>query len=297
MSLFFKKPQQHSPQRKSWLMIFNCQGYGLSNCLELLCPEIKVQFYTADAYRQQSGTINANLDHYDRIVITPDLEKSTGIDLQNRDNVLRIPPLLFYGFHPDLCWLFHNGNFLKGPTGGYHSAITYASFQAGLDERQTLELFNDNTYERLGYYNEWDRERGRLLELYRGLGLDLSRHFIEWSRKGLFMYTSNHPTIICLRDLAKSILSQTGSRILDTDLLPPDNLANGQTFPVYPEIGSRLGVRGNYLFKLAGKYEWIHLDEFTHESFKLYRSSSPLKPHPFHATKVSTAISVIEAMK
>ena len=60
-----------------------------------------------------------------------------------------------------------------------------------------------------------------------------------------------HPKIDCLNDLARAIIRRAGLPLTNSLSRPPDNLATGPVFPVYPEIGRRLGVAGDYLFKLG----------------------------------------------
>lgn len=282
-------------RRKLWLLIFNCQGYGFSNCLELLCPEIKVQFYTVESYQQHSQSIISNLGNYDRILIAPDIERQIAINLDNYDNVYRIPPLVFYGYHVDLCYLLSNGQILNSPLGGFNSAIAYAAFRNGLNEQQALSLYRDEIFDTLGYYDYWDYEKSRVIKLYNDYNFDISMLFIKWSRTGQFMYTSNHPKIFCLHDIAKLVLNKAKIKFYDIDILPQDNLVNGPIFPVYPEIGIRLGVNGNHLFKLGGISEWIFLEEYIYRCFKIYRDNAGMKPHPLHINKINNAISVVEA--
>lgn len=289
--------QSTSSQHKLWLLIYNCQAFGLANSLELLCPEIKVETYTHESYREHEKTVIAKLDKYHHIIISPDLEKNLGCHFEGRDNVWRIPPLIFYGYHADLCYLLKGEKILNGPMGGYNSTIAYAAFQCGLTEKQTLALYREDIYASLGYFDYWGHERNRIISAYNNCGLDMSQYFIEWSRKGPFMYMSNHPKIFCLRDLAKAILGRTNLEVIDADFLPMDNLANGPIFPVYPEIGSRLGVRGNFLFKRARKYECIQLEEYISESFQIYRNSPGMKPHLLHEGKIAQAISVVDSRK
>ena len=70
-----------------------------------------------------------------------------------------LPHLWFQGYHPDLCYLAGKGPLSRGAAGPYHSAIAWSAWRAGLDEQQTLALYNANTYEALGYLSAWDGAR------------------------------------------------------------------------------------------------------------------------------------------
>jgi hypothetical protein len=282
--------------RKPWLVLFNCQATGLANCLNLLCPDIAVEYH---ALSPKMANINALIASkpFDRILTFPHNDQAFGIDLSGRENVWQIPTILFHGYHPDFCHLFSRGKLLKGPLEGLHSIIAHVAFRCGLTEKQALKLYCEDTYKRLGYLDGWDDERDRFVNVYKKHGFDVSQCFIEWTRSGAFMHTLSHPKINVLRDLAKMIINRSGYRLNTTSILPHDNLANGPVYPIYPEIGSRLGVRGDYLFKFGGRYECIDLEEFVHLSYEIYRGSPEITFHPLYEDRLSSAVSIIEAIR
>ncbi len=51
---------------------------------------------------------------------------------------------------------------------------------------------------------------------------------------------------------------------------PPDPLTGGFIFPVYPEIGRRLGVEGELVFRNAGRDATVGLEQMLSESFAAY---------------------------
>lgn len=271
---------------------------GLASCLELLCNSICVEWYDPSSYPKHAASILSNLDKYDRIIVCPAVEIQQKIDFGTRDNIWRLPAPLFSSYHPDLCYLSAEGDLARGPLGHYHSAIAYAAFVCGLQEQDTLALYCENTYAKLGYFDRWVHDRNAYLDAFKTFGFDISSKFVEWSRTGPFMYTINHPKMSCLRDVAIVALARANLEINNTQILPHDNLANGPIFPVYPEIGARLGVWGSYLFKPGGTYQVKKLDQFVAESFQVYRSSVDTKPSMVEfLPMIENAISFVRSMR
>lgn len=280
-------------RRRPWLVIFNCQAMGLANCLNLLSDQIRVEYLDPTMVSESRDVILARLDNYERVIIAPTVETSCGIEFGHHVNVCRIPAFHFSGYHPDLCHLTELG----GPLRGEHSIIAVAAFLCGLDDRQAFSLYRADIYAAMGYLEQWDSARAFLLNRYADAGLDISQFFIEWSRSGPFTCSPDHPKIQCLRDIAKAVLAQAGMEIMVTGLSPHDNTLNAAIYPVYPEIGSSLGVRGSYLFKLPLRYHMIGLEEFIQASFEFYRDCmAPAVTAPYQPL-LARAIAVINATR
>ena len=281
--------------RQAWLLLYNCQVMGLGNSLNLLSDDIDVEYYDPNGFRKQAKSILNRLQHYDRILVAPQLERELGEEWMGNAKVWRIPTISFNAYHPDICYLLESGSSLKGPLGDYHSLIAYAAFACGLSEARALALYRESVYADLGYFERWDQARTALLGNFTSHGFDIATHFVDWSRNGPFMYSFNHPRVHCVRDIAKAILARAGLDPVYRDALPHDNLANGPVFPVYPEIAARLGVDGSYLFKLGGKYRFIRLDEFVSESFRIYRDTPRIGIRPEFARMLDKAMDAIKA--
>jgi hypothetical protein len=268
---------------------------GLGNSLNLLSDEIDVEYYDPGSFRKQGKTILNRLQSYDRILVAPQLERELGEEWASHEKVWRVPTISFNAYHPDICYLLDSGSSLKGPLGDYHSLIAYAAFACGRSEARALALFRESIYENLGYFQRWDPARKALLDNFTDHGLDIAATFVEWSRNGPFMYSFNHPRVHCVRDIAVAILARAGLAPVYRDALPHDNLANGPIFPVYPEIAARLGVDGSYLFKVGGKYQFIRLEEFVSESYRIYRDHPRIGIRPEFARMLDKAMDVIKA--
>jgi hypothetical protein len=259
--------------RRQWLVIFNCQAQGLANCLTLLNNEITVDHYDPATFTANRAEVLQLAKNCDRVIVAPELEVILDFDLGPGENVWRIPPLYFTGYHPDSCNLADTGPLSTGPLGHYHSALAYAAYRSGFTESQAVQLFGSEAYESLGYFDHWTAAAEQLLFTYDRFGMNLSEIFVKWSRSGPFMHTINHPKIHCLRDLAKALLVRAGCKVFDTDIVPYDNLINGPIYPVYTELGTRLGVRGSYGFKSGDTFRLKTLEQFVAACFHVYRGA------------------------
>jgi hypothetical protein len=284
-------------ERQRWLLVYNCQVMGLGNCLNLMCDDIDVEYYDPAGFRKHAGSVGERLSSFDRVLVAPQLETGLEFDFSRHPEVWRIPTIAFNAYHPDTCYLLDSGKSLKGPLGDYHSLIAYAAHRAGLGERATVALYRADTYQALGYFERWDHARATLLGAFSEHGLDIAQAFVHWSRSGPFMYSINHPRLHCVRDVARSILGRAGLEASYLDPLPHDNLANGPVYPIYPEIGTRLGAAGHYLFKLGGAYRFIRLEDFIAASFQVYREHRGATVRPEFSRLLDQAMPVVEAAR
>ena len=76
--------------------------------------------------------------------------------------------------------------------------------------------------------------------------IDIAPLFRRWTMKQAFMWSTNHPRIDCLFDVATEVLKKNSIDCVGTVIRPHDNLLNGPVFPVYTELAEALGVRGSY---------------------------------------------------
>jgi hypothetical protein len=279
---------------EKWLLISHCQTFGLTNSLNLLAPGIEVEPMGIWGYRDNIAAVSQNLSSYDRVLVLPDVLQTPGADFSNAHRVDQIPGVLFRAYHPDLCYASGGNQSLAGPADSYHSMIAIAAFNRGLTVDDTLSLFNARSYEACGYMDLWQSERDALVTSFRSIGIDLSSELRRWAAGSAFMYSINHIRIACLYDIAKAYLTGDGIEVLDSDVLPPDNLAQGACFPVYPEIGEHLGVEGSYTFKKLDSYRRFTLSDFISRSFDLYAGFGVGNVVPDHT--VSHRYAALEAL-
>ena len=116
-------------------------------------------------------------------------------------------------------------------------------------------MVNDETFEKIGFFAEFDRAKSFMIANVKNLNLELSEVFETWiSRKQPFMYTINHPTINVMYDICRLVLARDGVPATDHGELPADGLEPGNSWPVYPPIAKRLGIPEQPLFKYAASY-------------------------------------------
>jgi hypothetical protein len=191
--------------------------------------------------------------------------------------VIESPRLFFPGFHPDLVTPNLAGKFSHLPMGNANSAILLAAWSAGLGPDDAITLFRDEVYEALGYYDAFEAATHRLIEECASFGIDAASLMRGWERP--FFYVPLHPKIAVLHDIALTLLRNAGVSIRNSDP-PDDRLATNVIWPVYPEIGQRLGVTGNYIFRPNrnspdGKSDPMTLEEFVGRTYQSYERSPP----------------------
>jgi hypothetical protein len=121
----------------------------------------------------------------------------------------------------------------------------------------------------VGYFDLWVPQRDRLAALFERSGLRIGPALRRLSHGESFMFTINHPKITFLFEVARLILQAKGEPAHEGSWPPPETLADTQ-WPIYPEVGERLGLSGGYAFKPANEHKPIDLHEFlarSHEAF------------------------------
>jgi hypothetical protein len=258
-----------------WLLISNCATNGLAQSMQLLQSAAKIDAFTIEQLQQTPDKIRAGVADYDRAFLFPPAHDSLKDALDPDMDVTVIPSFYFSGYHPDLCYVKTASGFVKTDLDDYHSGICAVAFMAGLGVADTLRLFTAETYERLGYFDNWIPARNDFLKRFADQDLDIRSEFLTWVRRGPFMYSVNHPVAGCLLDIATVALKRIGLPVRTPGFAPVDHLANGPWFPVYPELADSLGVPGAYLFKKKGVNALISLEEFVQGSFAAYARLEP----------------------
>lgn len=254
-----------------WLLISNCQTFGLVQCLHMLDPELVVDGLDLGQFHADTGGICDAMERYDRVVLHPEAVHVPGFDASRAAALTYLPSLAFEAYHPDNCYAECAGRRVMGPLADYQSHLMLAAYVAGLGVEDTLRLFRGDVFERCGYFDLWQSERARLLSAFERADLDIGDLFLRWARSPLpFMYSINHPRLGALNDLARLFLKAMGRMPLDTNVLAPDNLSLAACWPVYPEIGEALGIAGSYAFKVHDQARHMDLPTFLAASFAAF---------------------------
>lgn len=255
-----------------WIVLSACQTLGVANSLSLLNPDVSIEPCDIWRFRNEAAHWSAHLADYDCIFVNDEVSELGLVEFAQLPRVVRLPAINFAGYHPDLCYVVSAGRNVHTPLGDYHSIIAFAGFKQGLSEADTLAPYNARTFEGAGYMDMWGIDKAHLMNLFRHYGYDLSAAFRQWGMREGFMHSVNHPRIECLYGLARVATTKAGRTPVDSPARPHDNLRNAQIFPVYPEIAEACGVERSTLFKVAGQYRLLPLQEFVRASFEAYRS-------------------------
>ncbi|MGA9599590.1 MAG: WcbI family polysaccharide biosynthesis putative acetyltransferase [Methylocystis sp.] len=283
-----------APLRGPRLAVFgNCQSYGIAYAMKVLVPSAQVDHYSAiNKTFANIEWLAKTLEGYDRVFMQ---NFPAGIvrggdyrDILPRlTKVTRMPSMVFAAFQPDLVYLFdetRGSKPLHGPLRAYHSALAAFAFRVGLSLREANALFNDNVFATVGYYDIWDASARELIEEAKSyFGFDFSSDLMNWSRRGVFMYSIVHPKPFVLATVARRMLEATRIPIENENFeeYAIDDLARSEIWPVYPEIAARFGVRGGYLFKHGnfhishGVGEFFNLPQFLKASYAVYKRARP----------------------
>ena len=274
-------PRSAARAQPRWLLVYNCVHLGLQNCLGLLHSDLQVDATDFGTFEKNFDSYRGKLNHYDLIITAPHFVQNPCVDFNTVGKLVTLPLTAFEAYHPDLCYIFVDGQVLRGPMFDYHSKIITAAYRRGIPEHQVKALFNAHNFERFGYFGIWDASKKQYLDSYAASGVDLSDCFAGWSREGVFMHSVNHPAIRVVNDIARKLLAIGGLEATRSELLPHDNLMNAPVFPVYDEIAEALSVRGSYLFKPHQQYRFMDLDEFIAGSYQVLSQHAPEKVQVF----------------
>ena len=249
-------------------VVGNCQSFSVAYSMQLLCPTARVDhFPVISLSRLPLKFLARTLATYDHVLMH---EFPTGFipgggSIELRDLLkksISIPLITFAAFHPDCVYVGGTGDDRRapvfGPLGPYHSALALFAFRNGLSPREANALFDDNVFEALRYFDFWSQASAELIDgVKRTCGLDLSAELGGWARRGVFMYTVNHPKPFVLVDVAKKLLKHMGISVPDIDYenYLIDDFIRYPIFPVYPPVGARYGCPGSYTFKLTPAHE------------------------------------------
>ncbi len=249
------------------LLIGNCQVASLQAVLRVMVPDVEVAGYSTPQLRT-GGTCPLDADLVFAQPAMLEALKAAGGPVPEPDAVF--PRIVFPAFHPDMCYLRNRR------TGGNEpgSRLAWYAWERGLSIDAAVELFREDVFARLGYFDAWSSAEAALFAECAKVGYEVAGAFAAWRRRDAFMHTINHPKLFVMSGVARWLLAKAG--IAPTTLTPedltPDPLTNALTWPVYPEIARRLGFESVYAFKAARAdgAMIVGLDEFVMNSFRRF---------------------------
>lgn len=257
-------------RRERWIVIAACQALGLARAIGAVARSIDCD--SCDIW-QIEALLAKDPDHflsYDFALVLPeahDLPMLSGVKLPPH---IDVPAFMFGAYHPDCCYVFANGESVAdGPIGPYHSMIALAAYKEELNSSEAARFYNVGVYEQAGYHVHWQPHRDHMVEIFAQAGIDIAAIFRKLSRGHSFMHTTDHPAIVVLVEIARAILRKLDRPTHDVVAPIVDNLAV-TSWPIYPEIGELLGVRGAYQFRFANTYRAVDLETYLLSAFATF---------------------------
>jgi Polysaccharide biosynthesis enzyme WcbI len=248
-----------------FFLIGICQIEGITKCLRGLHPEGEVEghtLWTLEETFENEDRLFAYMRTFDFIIVQDFGEDTFGVlsaDLIREifPRTYTLPGFLFSAFHPDIVYVPNAApkpdehRTVQSAIGDYHSALAVFGFLQNLSVEKTHSLYRGEVYESLGYMNMWAESEAFLLAPFRGYGWPVDRFYIQWVRRGVFMYTINHPKLFVLADIARMILARCNVAFVDDAVEERliDPLMSGPIWPVYPAIAEQFGLTGSMSFK------------------------------------------------
>lgn len=276
-------------RRPKIAVVGNCHSQGIAYAMAMAVPEFHVESFCIELGSKVSVHMLARvLSDYDFVFMNEIQEgyirgggSTALISLLPRARLL--PSIAFSAYHPDLIYINisnQGGAPITSPTGYYHSAIAYYAFRRGYTPIETASLFCAKTYSELGYFDTWGSAQKAFEDECKKFGFDLGQEFLNWTRRGIFMYSVNHPKAFVLLDVARKALQSVGvcTRPELTEHFLVDRLSSAEVFPVYPEIAAHYSDVGEMIFRCRrfnlekGEVRFLNLDTYINECFKHYGS-------------------------
>jgi len=261
-----------------------CQVIGISQCLRAMAPKCEI-LATNFGVQPNIGDSIEIVKSCDVIIYQTHfrdlLNKDGVLDSLKDKYILSCPTWYFPAFHPDLVYIGTSKGVAKSPMSDYQSSIIFYAWTKGLSVDHTEALFCEPVFEHLGFFNFWETSKQALLSEMNKSSLDLEGAFDRWAARGCFAYSVNHPKLFVLSSIAEAILGKLGISPKPLPNRPeeclPDELSS-LVWPVYPAIAGRLGLKGDYVFKVSNKL-CLTLREYIEGSFKCYNTYSDEELH------------------
>jgi GSCFA family/Polysaccharide biosynthesis enzyme WcbI len=285
--IHINKLARHSLSDKKFLFLGNCQVRGLARLTRAMTGDAETSAF--EALPDVIARLETHDNELSRLIAESSLifvhaDAATIHVLQKKypadyPKVRLVPKVGFAAFHPDMDYVEDSqGEHIFGPLGAYQSTLAFFCWKHKLYAAETLNLFCEETYEILGYFDYWALAKSILINEGLLTGIAMEPLLEKWSRSGCWMYSFNHPKLLVLADITKALLEREGIKTLPgAEEYVDDEMNSSSVWPVYPEIAERLDLAGNYLFKRFTPFElrdmpvsMMTLEQFIDESFATF---------------------------
>lgn len=252
------EPQAGLASDSRIVFVGNCQVSMLASLCNAMQNEVEATGWELTpkffAMLEQSRFDDANWLGVKSIWAHPNERWMTWLQKQPEHFQARVRPLPTIdtlGFHPDCAYVHVQGKAVDSPIGAYHSVLVLWGFLQGLSVQATRELFVEQVFRHLGYFELQAVGIDQLVNKGRQCGMPIHRWLAQWQESGVWMHTINHPKPHVLADVALHCLDQLGLQgEPEAQAVVLDELALSPCWPVYPAVALALGLRtaGAYAF-------------------------------------------------
>ena len=209
------------------------------------------------------------------------------------DRVVNFTNIYFTGLHPDATYIGGMGKRFLSPVGDYHSRITYLAYSKGLTIEACIQKFSSETYDKLGYYGQWDSSSIELINRDAKNDVKFAEEFLEITSKNLTLLTFNHPTSLVFNKLGNRLLNFIGLKEITLPIeSQPNFLATNAFWPVYDNLNlsTRIDYKTSFYFKSADSFgkNIYTLNDFVRKSYENYDAfgvDNIVKPYFFESQK------------
>ncbi len=227
-------------------VIANCHCLPISQIIALIAPDAAVEFidvnFLADPLHNQRAH---QLEHDDgtRIIFSFFFGDEWGAVSTSRlrsiygERLFTFTNIHFSGLHPDITYLGGMGSRIPAALGDYHSKLALFSYATKRTKEMCLDLFNDEIYRAVGYYDNFAESKLQLIRRDSRNDIKFSEIFLNMALIQPSLYTFNHPTDSVLLKLSEALCSTAN---ITTQVIPDSYLQNvlsqNSIWPIYSEI-------------------------------------------------------------
>lgn len=243
---------------RSVVVTGNCNVGGIVEGLAALLPALEVHGVPAWELEtpDQIADVVERIGGADAWLRMPLAENEIIEGQVTAREVLDLPNLVFAAFHPDAIYAVRgNGEMFRGIT-DYHSAIGLWAWRKHVAPDATARLFTPEIMRLLTYDRYWDPSVKAMRADFAQSSLSFPAFWARLKRTGVFMHTINHPNVRTLSLFAKAIAVRLGADDSVWDIPAERYMQDFLThivWPVYPWVGTSLGVDGAFRWKMEGR--------------------------------------------